>query len=401
MQSKIEKLPNSRIKISITADKEDLTHATKHAVEGLTAQVSVKGFRPGKAPKAMLIAQVGKGRILSEIVDHALPELLQQAAEKEKLTIIETPKYTLEKLCELDDDGTLKEGTRLTFLAEADVSPDVTVGDYKKIKAKLMEPKKVTDKTIDDVLNELAERRVDFKTVDRAAKEGDRVEIDFAGKRNGLPEERLASKNHPIVLGSKSMIPGFEDKLVGKKASDKLTFEIQFPADYHAKDLANEKVIFDVTIHTVSERNLPVIDDNFAKEFGQKSLDELKKAIWQEREFVFAEEAKEKNDATVLEAFLPLVKLEIPQSLVERELDRQLDVMRQQARSYGLSFEHYLEHMKKTEEQLRDELRPTAEKAVKIGLGLGEVVKGEKIESKENPGRMAIDCLVAIAGEKN
>lgn len=397
MNSKIEKLPSSRVKISITAQKDDLAHAAEHALSHVTSQVAVKGFRPGKAPKPMLVAQVGKGRILSELVDHALPEFLQKTAQENKLAIIETPKYTLEKLCELDDNGLLKADTKLIFSAEADVAPEITVGDYRKLKVKPTKQEQVTEAVINETLNQLAERRAEYKPTDLPATKGDKVEIDFRGKRNGIPEERLTSQNHPIILGSQTMIPGFEDSLIGKKAGEKASFEITFPKDYHTKDLASEKVVFDVTVHRVLGKKQPVIDDAFAESFGHKKIDALKNAIQEEREFTFAGQAKQATEAAVLDAFEPIIKAELPLSLIEREIDRQVEAMREQAKMYGLSFDHYLEHIKKTEEELRNELRPTAEKAVKIGLGLSDVVAREKLESAENQGVAAIAKLVEIA----
>jgi trigger factor len=399
MISKLEKLKQSRVKFTITANANDLDHAAGHAFEHLAPHVTVKGFRPGKAPRPLIVQQLGKGRLLSELVDHALPELLQEAAEKAKITIIEAPAYALEKLCELNDDGTVKADSMLHFTAEADYAPDVKVGDYKKIKITPAKIEEVTNKTIEEVLAQLADRRAQFTPVDRATKKGDRVEIDFAGKRNGIPEERLASKNHPVILGSNTMIPGFEDELIGKKAGDKHSFEINFPKDYHAKDLAGEKVVFDVVVHDVSEKKLPELNDTLAQEFGHKKLDELKKAIRQERELAFADKAKQTDEAAVLEAFLPLIETEIPNSLIERELDRQIDTLREQAQAYGLGFDHYLQHLKKTEEELRQEMRPNAQKAVAIGLGLGEVVEKEDLKKEKDPGYAAIAKLVEIASE--
>lgn len=400
MELKTEKLKNSRVKFIIKADAKDLAHAAEHALEHTTARAAVKGFRPGKAPKPLLVQQVGKGRILSELVDHALPELLVEAAEKEKISIIEQPHYSLEKLCDMNDDGSLPDSTTLEFTAEADYAPDVTVGDYKKIKVKADEPKKVTDKDVDETLERIADQRATYTEVKRAAKEGDKVEIDFAGKRNGIPEDRLASKNYALVIGSGTMIPGFEDEVKGKKAGDTHTFEITFPADYHAKDLAGEKVMFEITVHKVEEKKLPDFDDVFAKDFGHKTIAELRDAITTDIQMRNAQEAKGANEAAVLDEFLKVVTVDAPQSLIEREIDRQVDTMRRQVTMYGMHFDHYLEHLKKTEEELREDFRASSEKAVKIGLGLGEVVKNEGLDNEKDPGLAAIEKLVDIATSK-
>lgn len=397
MESKVEKIKPSRVKFTITATAVELQHAAEHAFAHVTSHVAVKGFRPGKAPRPLLVQKVGKGHLLSELVDHALPELLDEASRNASLYIIEHPSYTIETLCELQDDGTPKEGTQLIFTAEADYAPEVEVGDYTKLKVTPAKVAEVTEETVDDILEELRDRRGQFKKVERASKKGDRMEIDFAGKRNGIPEERLASKHYPLILGSGTMIPGFEDALMGKKAGETVTFEVTFPKDYHAKDLANEKIVFEVVVHEVAEKELAELNDTFAEAFGHKTLAELRDAIKQEREFVFAEEAKDKNQETVLEAFLPLVAVEVPKSLLERELDRQVDIMREQAAQYGLNFAHYLQHLKKTEEELREELRPTAEKAVRIGLGLGKVAEREGLTKDKDTGYAAIERLLEIA----
>ncbi len=397
MESRVEKLKPSRAKFTIKASQHDLEHAAEHAFDHLTGKAVVKGFRPGKAPRPLLVQSVGKARLLSELVDHALPELLMKVADEHKLTVIEPPAYAIEKLCELHEDGNLKEGTVLEFTAEADFAPEVKVGDYSKIKIKPTKQEEVTDKTIEDILTELADRRAAFNPVDRAAKEGDRVEIDFAGKRNGIPEERLASKHYPVMLGSKVMIPGFEDQLVGKKAGEAFSFEITFPKDYHAQDLADQKVVFDITVHEVAEKKLPEFDDVFAQSFGQENIKALRQAIRDEREVAAAQEARQADEAATLEELLKLVDAEVPESLIERETDRQMDTLREQSQSYGLTFDHYLKHIKKTEEELRKEMRPTAEKAVKIGLGLGEVVKRENLNKEQNSGYAAIEKLVEIS----
>ena len=397
MEFKLEKLKHSRAKFYIKAVPADLAHAAEHAYEHLAPHVTVKGFRAGKAPRNMIVQSVGKGRLLSELVDHALPELLLQAADEKKITIIESPAYAIEKLCELEDDGALKADTVLQFTAEADIAPEVEVGDYKKLKVKSVKSEEATDETVDDVLRTIRDQRGKFEVVDRPAQANDRVDIDFTGKRNGIPEDRLASKNYPVVIGSNAMIPGFEDQIVGKKAGDTFSFEITFPKDYHAKDLANEKVVFDIKVHEVAEKQLPEVDASFAKEFGHDTVEALREAIRQDREYTFAQKAKEDNEAAVLEAFLPLVKVDMPQSLIERELDRQVDTMRKQVEAYGLKFDNYLEHLKKTEEGLRDELRPVAEKAVKIGLGLGVVAAREGLDKDKNTGYEAIARLVEIA----
>lgn len=397
MQVNIEHLKHSRIKATIAAPASTMAKAADTVFEHLASHTALKGFRAGKAPRHMLASAIGSPRLLSGIMDEVLPEMLEKALSESSITIIEQPHYDIQTLPELDSEGRIKPDSELVFTAEADTLPTVTVGDYRKLKVKPAAPKQADDKTVKEVLNQLAEQQVSYRPVERAAKKDDRVEIDFTGKRNGLIEERMSSKHHPVVIGSEVMIPGFEDRLIGHKAGDSFSFEITFPKDYRAKDLAGSPAVFEVRVHEVAERIAPEVTDEFAKQFGQQSVSELKDAIKREQQESFEAEAKRETENKVIDDFLKLVKVDVPESLVRRELERQLDALRHQVSGYGLNFNDYLSHLKKTEEQLVEEMRPSAEKAVTVGLGLGEVVKREEIKSGDDAGAKAIEKLVEIA----
>lgn len=395
MKTKIEHLKHSRIKATITLVPADMTQAAEDAYTNLSKHIAIKGFRPGKAPKQMNVASIGDGRLLGAILDDVLPMYLEQVINEEKCVIIDSPTYDVTKAPELDDEGL--PTSELEFTAEVDILPEVTVADYSKIKVKAEKAKEVTDKSIEEILGQLAESRSHFAPVDRAAKKDDRVEVDFVGKRNGLIEERLGSKRHPIIIGSNVMIPGFEDQLIGHKADDKFSFEIEFPKDYRSTDLAGQKAVFEITVYEVAEKHLPELDDKFAEQFGHKTLTVLKTAIGEEQKKDFEAEAKLETENKTVDEFIKLVKVDVPNSLVEREIDRQVSDMKKQIEAYGMKFADYLTHLKKSEEEIRTQMRPNAEKAVKIGLGLGEVVKREKIKQGESAGSEALAKLVEIA----
>ncbi len=397
MEVTIDRLPRSRVKIHATLDETDLGPFLTAARAELGRQVTVRGFRPGKAPDSLVAQKAGSGRLLSKLVDHALAESLAAAAQEHDLTVIESPKYSLEKLCEITADGALKTGTTMRYVAEADVAPAVIVGDYHRLGVTPAPLIAVTDETVNAVLKELAQSRAIFVPVTRESRLGDQVEIDFQGKLNGIPEKRLASQHYPIIIGRGVMIPSFEDHLVRRRAGDNFSFEATFPKNYHTPDLAGQKVIFDVSVHSVAASQIPPIDDSLARDLGRANLDQLKKSLRDEQTLMFAQRAKEANEAATLEAFLKLVQVDVPASLVERELDRQVKVMREQATRYGLLFDDYLRHLKKTPVTLRQELQPSAEKGVKIGLGLSEVVKRENITDQQHAGQKAVERLMNLA----
>lgn len=396
MKTKIEKLPHSRVKMTITAEPFDLKPALIHALEHVTSRVTIKGFRPGKAPIGLRLACVGQEAVLRELIDHALPDFVASAAKKEKLTLIEMPRYTVEKLPSITDAGQLAAESRLVFTAEMDVAPSVAVGDYTKLKVKAIKPSEVTAKALDDMIADLARQGAPWAAMARPSQTGDRMTIAFVGKRNGLPDPRLKSDDYPIILGTNVMIPGFEAELLGKKAGDKTTFALSFPADYHTQDLAGQTATFEVEVKFVEDKIVPTLDDSFAKTFGHDSMKKLQAAVADERQRISEQQAKETTQKSVLDAFEKLVKVDLPRSLVERELDRHVAELKTRIESQGFSFERYVEHLKKTPEQLRGELRPVAAKAVTIGLGLGEVAKREELKGPD-PGRAAIDRLVKLA----
>lgn len=383
---KRENLSGCRIKLTVNIPSELMRGYFATVYNKLAAGVEVKGFRKGKAPKNLTISAIGENRLVSEIIDLALQETYGQALKQEKVIPVAAPKVNIKKMADITADT-----AELEYEAEVDLLPEVKVGDYKKIKIKRQKDKeiKVSQDEIEQVFSHLQRQHASFNDITREVKEGDRVIIDFEGKERGVVLENLSSKNYPVILGSKALIPEFEKKVEGMKKGEEQDFKLKIKdkeIDFHVKMLNTQEVI------------LPKKDDELAKKFGKNTISELTKAI--EEDVLKQKELQEKQNQEnqLVEELLKIVKVEIPESLIDQESNRMVDQLKQRTEMAQIPFEKYLEQIKKTEEELKKDFRPQAEKTVKVGLTLGEIGKLEKIDlSKEDAGKKVMEKLLSIA----
>lgn len=395
MEIKKEILPKSKVKLNIKVSSSEMRQFFARTFNKIAPTIEIKGFRAGTAPKSMIISAIGENRLQNEILDLALRETYVAALKKENILPVAPPKINIKMLKDLTTDT-----AELEYEAEIDLLPEIKIGEYKKLKIKKRADKKekvdVTEDEIDQVLSHLARSRAQFKDISRPVKIGDRIEINFTGSEKGVPIENLTSKNYPVILGSKTLIPEFEEKLVGLKKSDKKEFktEILEPGSRVGK----KSIDFKVEILQTQEVILPKIDNEFAKQFQKKNLEELKKAVAEDiiKQKKLQEQRNIEN--AVLEELLKIIKVEIPDSLIESEINRQIETIKNRAQMMGLTFEKYLENLKKSLEDFRKDLRPQAEKTIKIGLALGEIVKYEGIDPKDKEaGKKALEKLIGYA----
>ena len=364
---------DTTIKLTITGDKETLDSVKAHVVKELSARVgSVPGFRKGKVPAALAEKQLDQNLLQSEFLEHAINELYGRAAEQERLRIAGQPSVSITKFVPYDT---------LELEVTVDVIGKVELADYKKIK--LEKPKvSVTAKDVDEVIDNLRSRTGEKHEVDRAAKDGDEVVIDFAGvdAKTKEPIAGTEGKEYPLPLGSKSFIPGFEEALVGVKAGEEKTFDVTFPKDYGVKALQNKKVTFTVKVHKVQENALPKLDDAFAATVGPfKTVAELKadikKQVTAERE----READRTYENQLIEAIAKKTKVAIPKSAVDEQIQRMEQEEKQNLTYRGQTWEQHLELEGVTEDEHREKNREQAELHVKAGIILGEVAEREQL----------------------
>ncbi|MBI2263135.1 trigger factor [Candidatus Berkelbacteria bacterium] len=384
----LENLPQSRVRIILKVPRQKLEPFLEEAFLRIGKQVEIAGFRPGVAPRALILEKVGQNRILSEALDLAIPQFYFEAVKEHKLIPLEQPALAVNKYPSL----LVGSDAALEFTAEVDVYPKVEIGDYKK-NLKIQNPKskieEVKPEEIEKVLEHIRQHEAKFQDVERSAQEKDRVEIEFEGFVNNVRQEKYSSKNFPLLLGSKIMLPGFEEALLGMKKNETREFDA---------NIKEEKVHFKVKMLDVKEVLLPPLDDVLAQKFQAKNVAELKEKIKESVKKDKEARARGEREAEILEKLLPTLKAELPVSLLSREIERMKEELNQQLQAGASGLEQFLEKQGKTKEDLEKEFKPAAEKRVKIGLLLGEVMKQEKIDPKdENAGQKVMEKLVSYA----
>lgn len=393
MDVRLENLNKGRVKLIIELKPDEMVGFFNKTFKKVSQSVKIDGFRPGKAPRKLIESSIGISRLLSEGLDRAISDSYTKAVRDNKLIPVSSPKVVINKYPNYGQSvDEVKE--IFEFEIELEVLPDVRLEDYSKVKVKKTEPKTAAKKDVEKVLLHFQKQNSSFADLSRPAEKGDRVEVSFEGYLKGVRIDQMSSKNHPLVLGEGSLIPGFEENLIGLKKGDKKEFKLTFPKDYHAKEYADEEALFKAEIIDVKEVQLPKLDDNFAEKFGHKDVEALKTAIEKNLNDELREESERNQETQVLDAVLPYLKVELPDSLIDREAERMIADFNQQLIKQGLNFDFYLKSTKKDRETLKKEMLPQAEKNVKVGLLLGKIIDENKWDPQEdNVGKRAIKLL--------
>ena len=369
-----ENISEGKVKLTIEVEPGKLALASEQAYAKLAPSIKVPGFRPGKAPKNIVEKEVGSEHFEAEILDIILPSSYYDAVIGENLEVVGAPEVKVLKFV-------LSDG--LTYEATVEIMPEIKVPDVTKIHIKRQKVK-ITGKEVQEVLDDLAKQLAKTAKVERAAKLGDKVEIDFEGFIGGLPFEGGKSQNHPLVLGSGNFIPGFEEQLVGMSADEEKEIEVSFPKDYHADNLKGQKATFKVKLHVVEESILPEMTDDFAATVGPfKDLPSLKADI--EKQLIFTKDLEDRRrvEDEILAALVEKTKFTAPESLVSQEQHRMLHEAESNLAQQGIGLAQYLEITKKTQEEVEAEMKPEAEKRVKVGIVLTNIAKERDYKATE------------------
>lgn len=389
-----EKLKNSQIKLKVEIEPRELVEYYRFAYEKVSADVTVSGFRPGKAPYKIVVAKVGYNKLLSEGVDKAISESYTKALIEQKITPISQPAISVKKMPQFSlDQNEIKDN--MIYEADLYVMPQVVLADYKKIKVKKPKKDETKKEDVEKILNHLLKQKATFTEINRAVKKGDRVEINFEGEIDHVKKDKLCSKNFPLILGESNLIPGFEQKIIGLKKGDKSEFNLTFPKDYFDKEVADKKVDFKIEVIDAKEVILPELTNEFAKIFGHPTVEKLKVAIKASLEKEIDQKYQADLERAVIEKLLPRLKVELPEVLVQNEIDRMIKDMKERVETQGLMFEKYLENIKKTTDDLKKEMRLQAEKNVRVGFLLGKIIEEQKFDhSDKEAAKKAVDYLV-------
>lgn len=375
MPATLKKLPKSQVELTITVSNADYAKAEKQAIEKISKEMKVDGFRSGNIPEEVVREKAGPTTIQSVTLETIIPVSYAAAVKEHDVQVISQPKVEIKSHVQ-------KEGDDFVYTAVASVMPEVKMGNYKKIKVKKQKVE-VTDKELNETLEMIMNRFAEWKDVERAAKEGDRIEVDFEGfdeSDKAIPN--TASKNHPVVLGSKAMVPGFEEAVIGLKAGDEKEFKIDFPKEYHAKEMQGKTVTFKAKVGRVEEKVEQKLDEAMIEKVtGQKlSVDEFKERVKADLEREVSQRAQAEVDNKVVQEIIKITSAELPESLIEDEINLLRDERKQAVAKQGLTWEQYLTHIKKTDEDFAKDHRKPAEERLVARLGVNQIIKEEKVE---------------------
>jgi len=370
MDYKVKNLKNSSVEIKITFDEKEGNKYRDAAIEILKGEVDIKGFRAGKAPNDKVIEKVGDAAILQRTIDVALQKALYEIVGKESLKIIGTPQVDL------------KSASPIETVVTVDIVPELIAIDLKKIKVK-KEKVEVTKKDIDESIENILNNNASWDIIERKAKKGDRVEIDFKGYIDDKAFEGGEAKKHHLVLGDNTFIPGFEDQLIGVKAGDDTKVTVKFPEDYLREEFQGKEAVFEVTVHSVAEKTLPELTDELVEKITDKRFkkaDDLKVEI----EKVLLDQKKMENDkkieSEIVEQLIKHNKIVFPESIINDELKYIMNSFQKDLETRNMDMERYLKIRNIDEKQLIEDMKKEAENRVKVRFNLKAIADANNIE---------------------
>ena len=376
MSLKQEKTENkNELKLTFTVPASRFEEAIQEVFKKSAKYFNIPGFRKGKAPFKIVERYYGDSIFYEDAFNELAPVVYDEEIKENKIEVASRPQV---------DVVQMEKGKDLIFTAIVATKPEVKLGKYKEIPLKKIEYK-VTDEDIDHEINHMAEHNSRMVTVeDREVKDKDIVTIDFEGFTDGKPFEGGKAENHELTIGSKTFISGFEDQIIGMKIGEEKDIKVTFPKDYFSKDLTGKEATFHVVLHGIKEKQLPTIDDEFAKDVSEfDTLKELKDSIKEKMEKENEERAKHETEDAAIEEVCKNTNIDIPEGMVEFEIDNIMQNLDQRLNYQGLNLEQYLKMMGKSEEDFRKDYKEQAEKNVKTRLVLEQIVKDEKIKEDE------------------
>lgn len=376
MNVKVEKLENSQVKIEITIEAEKFEEAMQKAFFRNAKHFAVPGFRKGKAPRNIVEKHYGESILYEEAFNIAAPDVYDEVIKENNIEAVASPEIDITQI---------GSGKDLVFTAVVTVKPEMKLGKYKGLKvAKKDYP--VTDKEIDEHIKEMAEKNARIVSADKRhkLKKGDTAVIDFEGFVDGVAFEGGKAEGHSLEIGSGAFIPGFEDQLVGMKIEEEKEIEVTFPEEYFSQELAGKPATFKVKLNEIKMKELPEIDDEFAKDVSEfDTLAELKEDVKEHIQEENEKRAKFEEEEEAIKAVVDKTEVEIPRVMVDNEIDGYIKDLETRLSYQGLKLDMYLDMMGKNILDVRKEYEEKAENNVRTRLVLEEIFKVEELEVKE------------------
>ena len=376
MSFKVEQLEEKNmVKLVIEASAEEFEAGLNAAYNKNKNKISVPGFRKGKAPRKMIEQLYGSQIFFEDAANEIIPDAYADAAKESGLDIVSQPKVSIEQL---------EAGKPFIFAAEVAVRPEVELGEYKGVEVTKADAE-VTDADVEEELKKVQDQNSRTVSVeDRAVKDGDMTVIDFEGFIDGEAFEGGKGENYPLTIGSHSFIDTFEEQMIGMNIGEEKELNVTFPEDYHAENLKGKPATFKVTVKEIKEKQLPELDDDFAQDVSDfdtlaEYKDDLKKKIAERKE----SEAKAKKESEAIEKVVEAAKMDIPQAMIDTQVNRMLEDFAMRLQQQGLSVEQYFQYTGMTADKIMEEMKPEAVKRIKNSLVLEAVAKAENIEVSE------------------
>jgi trigger factor len=374
MSSKLESIDKNKVKLTIEVTPEKFEEAVQKSYLKKRKDITIDGFRPGKAPRKVLETQFGDGVFFEDAIDFAFPDAYRAAIDEHVLFPVSNPDLGIEKIGK-------EEG--LVFTAEFWVKPEVKLGAYKGIKAKKVVAK-VSAKEVDAEIEKTAEQSIRWIEVQREAIDGDRVTIDFSGSIDGEKFDGGTAEGYTLDLGSNSFIEGFEPQLVGMKIGEDKDVKVKFPEEYQAENLSGKDAIFTCKLHKIEEKELPKIDDDFAQDVSEfETLAEFKADVKSKLLETAKNNAKSETENNVISAVVEKSKMDIPECMVESQIDYHIKRFEYQLMYQGMKMDDYLQYTGTKIEDIKEQYKEQSQKTVETQLVLEAVMKAEDIKATD------------------
>ena len=372
MSLQVEKLEKNMAKLTIEASAEDFEKAIQKVYLKARGRINIPGFRKGKAPRKLIEKMYGTGVFYEDAANDLIPTAYAEALKDCDLEIVSRPEINVTQI---------ESGKPFIFTAEVAVKPEVTLGEYKGVEVEKSDVE-VTDEDINKEVDK--ERENNSRTIDvddRAVESGDIIKLDFDGSVDGVPFEGGKAENYTLTIGSGSFIPGFEDQLIGTKIGEEKDVTVTFPEDYHEKSLAGKEAVFKCKVNAITVKELPDADDEFASEVSEfetlaEYKEDIKKKLTEKKE----KEARAKKEAQAVEKAVENATMEIPDAMIDTQVQSMMEDFARRMQSQGLSLEQYFQFTGMDANKMHDQMKPEALKRIQNSLVLEAVAKAENIE---------------------
>ena len=389
MSVQVENLEKNMAKLTIEVSADDLEKALQAAYLKEKNKISVPGFRKGKVPRAMIEKMYGPEIFYDDAANRLIPDAYAEAADESKLEIASQPKI---------DVVQLEKGKPFIFTAEVAVKPEVTLGEYKGLEVEKTDTA-VTDEEVDAQVEKERDSNARTITVEGQiqVQKGDQTIIDFEGTVDGVAFEGGKGEDYPLTIGSDAFIPGFEDQLIGAEKGAEVEVKVQFPAEYHAEDLAGKPAVFKVTVKEIKAKELPALDDDFAQDVSEfNTLEEYKADVRKKLEEKKEAAAKEAKEEAAIAKAIENAQMDIPEAMIDTQTRQMMDEFASRLQQQGLALQQYYQFTGMDNDKLAEQMKPNALKRIQTRLVLEAVVKAEDIKATEEEYKAEVEKMAKM-----